>query len=101
LSFLGGASSSAVLFIEMATSYLMRFISSSKIMVDLTIQQKQGSVVDVVGLIVESDLAAHLWVRHYVVLSSEIVHAAKVAEEYENEARAFYHALSHAVFCCH
>ncbi len=69
-------------------------------MVDLTIQQKQGSVVDVVGLVVESDIAAHLWVGHYVVLSSDVVHTTKVGEEYENEARAFYHAISYTVFCC-
>ena len=70
-------------------------------MADLTIQQKQGSVVDVVGSVIETGVTVHLWVGHNVVLSSYIVHAAKVAEEYENEASAFYHAFSHTVFCCH
>jgi hypothetical protein len=69
-------------------------------MVDLTIQQKQASVVYEVGLVVESDLTAHLWVGHNVVLSSYIVHTAKVAEEYKNEARAFYRALSRTFFLC-
>jgi len=69
-------------------------------MADLTIQQKQGSIVDVVGLVVESDITVHLWVGHNVVLSRDVVHTTKVAEEYENEASAFYHTLSHTVFCC-
>ena len=69
-------------------------------MVDLTIQQKQGSVVDVVCLVVESDIAAHLWVGHNVVFGSDVVHTAKVSEEYENEASAFYRALSRTFFLC-
>jgi len=69
-------------------------------MIDLTIQQKKRSVVDVVCLVVESDIGAHLWVGHNVVLSCDVVHTAKIAEEYENEARAFYHALSQTVFYC-
>ncbi len=69
-------------------------------MVDLTIQKKQASVVDVVGLVVESDITAQLWVGHNVVLSSDVVYTAKVAEEYENEASAFYRALSRTFFLC-